>query len=57
MLYPGSGTADGAEGCHVLFAPPFIASDAEIDEMLVRIDRTLEDCFSEMERAAACARG
>lgn len=57
LLYPGSGTADGAEGCHVLFAPPFIASDAEIDEMLVRIDRTLEDCFSEMERAAACARG
>ena len=25
LLYPGNGTADGHEGCHILFAPPFIA--------------------------------
>ena len=53
LTYPGSGTADGKEGCHILFAPPFIASDDEIDEMLNRIDTVLRDCLPEMERFRA----
>ncbi len=57
LLYPGSGTADGQEGCHILFAPPFIATDAEIDEMLARTADVLELCSSTMDRAARGARG
>lgn len=57
LLYPGSGTADGREGCHVLFGPPFVSSDAEIDEMLARTARVLDRCLPEMERAAGGAGG
>jgi adenosylmethionine-8-amino-7-oxononanoate aminotransferase len=30
MVYPMGGTVDGLYGDHVLLAPPFIASDAEL---------------------------
>ena len=53
LLYPGSGTADGKEGCHILFGPPFIARGTEIDEMLLRISRVIEDCLPIMEHFAS----
>ena len=53
LLYPGSDTADGKEGCHILFGPPFIARDAEIDEMLLRISCVIEDCLPIMEHFAS----
>ena len=37
VCYPSSGTADGLAGDHVLLAPPFTASAAELDEMLDRL--------------------
>jgi hypothetical protein len=30
LVYPGSRTADGVSGDHILVAPPFIIEDAEI---------------------------
>ena len=33
MCYPMGGTIDGKQGDHVLIAPPFIISDAQIDEL------------------------
>jgi len=39
LLYPGSGTADGTLGNHLLFAPPFITSSEEVEEM---VGRTVE---------------
>jgi adenosylmethionine-8-amino-7-oxononanoate aminotransferase len=33
MVYPMGGTVDGWYGDHVLLAPPFIASEAEIDQI------------------------
>ena len=57
LLYPGSGTADGQEGCHILFGPPFITTDAEIDEMLARTADVLDRCLPEMDRAVSRARG
>ncbi|MGJ8626412.1 MAG: aspartate aminotransferase family protein [Sulfitobacter sp.] len=48
LLYPGSGTADGQNGCHVLFAPPFIASKADIEELLNRFALVLAQCQSAM---------
>jgi adenosylmethionine-8-amino-7-oxononanoate aminotransferase len=53
LLYPGSGTADGQEGCHILFGPPFIATDAEIDEILMRVEAVIDVCLSLMENCAS----
>ncbi|MDW4549712.1 aspartate aminotransferase family protein [Defluviimonas sp. D31] len=45
ICYPMGGTIDGQRGDHVLLAPPFIISDAEIDELTTKlataIDRAL----------------
>lgn len=44
LIYPGSGTADGVRGNHVLFAPPFIASYGEIEEMVSRFEAVVRAC-------------
>lgn len=44
LIYPGSGTADGVQGNHVLFAPPFISSEAEIAEMVERFTAVVHAC-------------
>ncbi len=37
MVYPMGGTIDGAQGDHVLLAPPFIVTPAEIDTIVDRL--------------------
>ncbi|MFP4126504.1 MAG: aspartate aminotransferase family protein [Alphaproteobacteria bacterium] len=37
MVYPMGGTIDGRRGDHVLLAPPFVTSDAEIDTIVERL--------------------
>jgi adenosylmethionine-8-amino-7-oxononanoate aminotransferase len=37
MVYPMAGTIDGRRGDHVLLAPPFIVTDAELDEIVERL--------------------
>ncbi|CDW95194.1 MULTISPECIES: aspartate aminotransferase family protein [unclassified Thiomonas] len=44
LIYPGSGTADGVRGNHVLFAPPFIATERDIDEMVERFATVVHAC-------------
>ncbi|PCE21686.1 aspartate aminotransferase family protein [Burkholderia ubonensis] len=44
LIYPGSGTADGVRGNHVLFAPPFIATERDIDEMVERFASVVHAC-------------
>ena len=34
VVYPMPGTIDGVHGDHIVLAPPFIATDAEIDEII-----------------------
>ncbi|MBV2182711.1 MAG: aspartate aminotransferase family protein [Castellaniella sp.] len=41
MTYPMGGTVDGVHGDHVLLAPPFICTAADIDEIVTRLDRTV----------------
>jgi adenosylmethionine-8-amino-7-oxononanoate aminotransferase len=47
MVYPMGGTVDGRCGDHVLLAPPFIASEAElrtiVDRLSTALDRVLAD--------------
>jgi adenosylmethionine-8-amino-7-oxononanoate aminotransferase len=44
LLYPGHGTVDGELGNHVLFAPPFIVTEADIDEMVDRFGEVVDTC-------------
>jgi adenosylmethionine-8-amino-7-oxononanoate aminotransferase len=41
MCYPMGGTIDGARGDHVLLAPPFIAEDAQLDELVDKLARAI----------------
>ena len=38
LIYPGSGTVQGTQGNHVLFAPPFITSEGELGQMVERFN-------------------
>jgi len=41
MCYPMGGTLDGVRGDHVLLAPPFIAEEAQLDELVEKLGRAL----------------
>ncbi len=41
MVYPMGGTIDGRLGDHVLLAPPFIVSDADLDRIVERLQAAL----------------
>lgn len=41
--YPGGGTVDGAHGDHVLLAPPYIASEDEIDLIVDKLGTAVDD--------------
>jgi len=43
MVYPMGGTIDGVHGDHVLLAPPFISTAADIDEIVERLARSVRD--------------
>ena len=42
ICYPSGGHVDGAAGDTVILAPPFNASDAELDEIADKLVATLE---------------
>ena len=46
ICYPMAGTRDGQHGDHVLLAPPFIASEAELDDALDRLGRAVDRVLS-----------
>ncbi len=52
MTYPMGGTIDGVHGDHVLLAPPFIATDAELDEIVQRLAAAIESGTASLQRAA-----
>ncbi|WP_108858741.1 aspartate aminotransferase family protein [Ruegeria sp. Alg231-54] len=41
ICYPMSGTRDGRLGDHVLLAPPFIIEEAQIDELVGKLNRAI----------------
>jgi len=47
MVYPMGGTIDGQRGDHVLLAPPFIASDAQIDTIVDRLVQAIDAALAE----------
>jgi hypothetical protein len=56
LTYPMSGTIDGVHGDHVLFAPPFICTADDIEEIVVRFERALRGVFSEERSHLLAAR-
>jgi adenosylmethionine-8-amino-7-oxononanoate aminotransferase len=53
ICYPMAGTRDGALGDHVLLAPPFIATTAELDDMVGRLHRAVERVVPAAQAAQA----
>lgn len=52
MTYPMGGTIDGQRGDHVLLAPPFIATRADLDEIVTRLADAIETGTVSLKRAA-----
>jgi adenosylmethionine-8-amino-7-oxononanoate aminotransferase len=46
MVYPMGGTVDGRYGDHVLLAPPFITSDAELGLIAERLHEAIETALA-----------
>jgi adenosylmethionine-8-amino-7-oxononanoate aminotransferase len=49
------GTIDGQRGDHVLLAPPFIVTDADLDAIVHRLAKALDEALSELPVAARAA--
>jgi adenosylmethionine-8-amino-7-oxononanoate aminotransferase len=47
ICYPFSGTVDGTAGDHVLLAPPFIISDGQIEELVDKLSRSIDEAIGE----------
>ena len=46
LVYPMGGAADGIRGDHVLLAPPFIVSEADVDEIVSRLGDAVDDALT-----------
>jgi len=42
MCYPMAGTLDGASGDHVVLAPPYIITEAQLDEIVDKLARSMK---------------
>jgi len=45
ICYPTSGSADGVRGDHVLLAPPFIVTEAQVDEIVAKLGHAIAACL------------
>jgi hypothetical protein len=41
MCYPMGGTLDGVQGDHILLAPPFIADETQLDELVDKLGKAI----------------
>lgn len=48
VSYPGTGTADGVAGDHLLYAPPLTLSEAQADELVSILDSSLTAVEAEL---------
>jgi len=52
MCYPMGGTIDGRRGDHVLLAPPFIATEDDIAQIVLRLQRALGQTLEKVSAMA-----
>jgi adenosylmethionine-8-amino-7-oxononanoate aminotransferase len=50
-IYPGTGAVDGIRGDHLLIAPPFIITEAQVDELAEMLARALARVQDDLSRA------
>lgn len=48
LVYPMGGTIDGRHGDHVLLAPPFIVTDADLERIVERLARSIDEALAEV---------
>ena len=48
LCYPGGGTVDGERGDHVLLAPPFIATEADLDWVVDILSDAIDESIREV---------
>jgi adenosylmethionine-8-amino-7-oxononanoate aminotransferase len=53
MCYPGGGTIDGTRGDHVLLAPPYVVSDADLEAIVDRLAAAIDAALATVAQAAA----
>ncbi len=53
ICYPMGGTLDGRQGDHLLLAPPFIVTDAELEAIVTRLGQAIDASLTETVRQAA----
>ncbi len=46
MCYPMGGSLDGVAGDHVLLAPPYIISEAQLDEIVDKLARSIDEVIA-----------
>jgi adenosylmethionine-8-amino-7-oxononanoate aminotransferase len=46
MCYPNQGTVDGKSGDHILLAPPYIINEKECDELVSKLEMTLNELIA-----------
>ena len=46
LCYPMGGTIDGQRGDHVLLAPPFIVSEAEVQTIVDRLATSIDEALA-----------
>lgn len=46
MVYPGGGTIDGTRGDHIVLAPPYTTSEAELDLIVDRLGDAVDVVFA-----------
>ena len=50
MCYAMGGTIDGKRGDHVMLAPPYILEDAQLDEIVDKLGRAVDDALQEVRQ-------
>ncbi|MGF1695464.1 aspartate aminotransferase family protein [Vibrio lamellibrachiae] len=50
MIYPMGGTIDGSQGNHILLAPPFIIDDHQSDEIVDKLNVTLQKVMRQLNK-------
>lgn len=48
MCYPNQGTVDGVKGDHVILAPPYIINEAQIDELVEKLEKSVTEVFNQL---------
>jgi len=43
MCYPMAGTIDGRQGAHIMLAPPFIITSAQLEELVTKLQSSIAD--------------